>query len=293
MKFQPEVSQPEEHTMSYKTILVNAELSQRAEHIVTCAARIAAAEQAHLIGLASTGINPLVYQCNAAAPGVPLLPEDLSGFIASAERALTEFEIIAMRHGAPSCERRITDDGLPDSLVLSARYCDLVVVGQSDPDAHAPPSSVPYPQELVLHSPRPVLVIPWAGRFEHIGRRVLVGWDGGIAASRAILAALPLLRRAQLVTLAVLNPDLDYGAHGAQPGADMAQYLARHGVNVEVMTRETERGEGDHLLSLAADTDADLLVMGCYGHSRFRELVLGGATRTVLKTMALPVLMAH
>ena len=279
--------------MSYKTILVNAEHSRRAEHIVACAARIANDEQAHLVGLASTGINPLVYQCNAAAPGVPLLPEDLSGFIAAAERALTEFELAAARHGVDSYERRITDDGLPDSLLLHARYSDLVVIGQPDPGQQPPLASAPYPQELVLHCPRPVLMIPWAGQFEHIGQRVLIGWDGGMAAARAIHAALPLLRRAQLVTLAVINPDHKWGAHGQQPGADMAQYLARHKVAVEVLTRDGEPDAGDCLLSLASDQGTDLLVMGCYGHSRFRELVLGGATRTVLHSATLPVLMTQ
>ena len=279
--------------MSYKTILVNAELSPRAEHIVACAARIAEAEQAHLVGLSSTGINPLVYQCNAAAPGVPLLPDDLSGFIAGAGRALEQFETVAVRHGAPSCERRITDDGLPDSLVLGARYCDLVVVGQPDPRQHPPLSSAPFPHELVLNSPVPVLVIPWAGQFDTIGSRVLVGWDGSLAATRAIHAALPLLRRARLVTLAIVDPEHNFGAHGAQPGADMAQYLARQGVTVDVATRQAAGADGEDLLSLAADHGADLLVMGCYGHSRFRELVMGGATRTVLHSMTLPVLMSQ
>jgi nucleotide-binding universal stress UspA family protein len=182
---------------------------------------------------------------------------------------------------------------LPDSLVLGARYCDLVVVGQPDPRQHPPLSSAPFPHELVLNSPVPVLVIPWAGQFDTIGSRVLVGWDGSLAATRAIHAALPLLRRARLVTLAIVDPEHNFGAHGPQPGADMAQYLARQGVTVEVATRQAAGADGEDLLSLAADHGADLLVMGCYGHSRFRELVMGGATLTVLHRMTLPVLMSQ
>jgi nucleotide-binding universal stress UspA family protein len=277
--------------MSYKTILVNADLSRRAEQIVACAALIANEEHAHLVGLASSGINPLVYQCNAAAPGAPLLPEDLTGLIANAEQALAQFELVAARHDVSSRECRISDDGLPDSLLLHARYSDLLVIGQADPGQQPPLASTPNVAELVQHCPCPMLVIPALGQFNTIGQRVLIGWDGGMAARHAIHAALPLLRRATLVTLTVLNPDHQYNAHGAPPGADMAQFLSRHGVAVEVMVRDSDLETGEYLLSLAAERAADLLVMGCYGHTRFRELIMDGTSRTVLHSMTLPVLM--
>jgi len=280
--------------MSYKTILVSAELSQHAQQIAACATRIAIAEQAHLVGLASTGINPLLYQCNAAAPGVPLRPEDIVGPLTEAARqALAQFTATATRLGAPSCEERITDDGMLDSLVLQSRYCDLVIVGQADSGQQPSPAHDILPQQLILHCPRPVLVIPSAGQFEQIGERPLLAWDGSMAASRAIQAALPLLQRAALATLAVFNPAQVYGAHGELPGADLAGYLARHGIKVDVVVRETNGEVGDALLSLAAEVGADLLVMGCYGHTRFRELLLGGATRSILKSMTLPVLMTR
>jgi len=278
--------------MSYKTILVSAQPSPRAQQIVACASGIAVAEQAHLVGLASTGISELTYQCNAAAAGMPLLPQDMSGLTEAARAALAGFSTAAARRGVSSCEERITDDNMTDSLVLQSRYCDLVVVGQADA-GQAVMGGVVLPQQLILHSPRPVLVIPGAGEFAHIGRRPLLAWDGGMAASRAIEAALPLLRRATLTTLAVFNPTRVYAAHGPLPGADLARYLARHGVQVEVVARETTGDIGEALLALAADTEADLLVMGCYGHTRFRELLLGGATRSVLNDMTLPVLMAR
>jgi nucleotide-binding universal stress UspA family protein len=273
--------------MSYKTILVHAGPSPRAEQIATCASHIAIAEQAHLVGLASTGIRQLAYQCNAAAAGAPLLPDDLSALTGAAREALDRFTTTVARLGAPSAETRLTDDGMPDSLVLQARYSDLVVVGQADPRELLVDT---LPQELILHCPRPVLVVPCDGRFEHIGERPVLAWDGGMAASRAIVAALPLLRRATLVTLAIFNPQQVYDAHGEQPGADLASYLARHGVQLEVMVREAS-DVGGGLLSLSKDVDADLLIMGCYSHARFRELLLGGVTRSILKRMTLPVLM--
>lgn len=113
-----------------------------------------------------------------------------------------------------------------------------------------------------------------------------------MAASRAIAAALPLLGRAALVTLAVFNPRASYGAHGEPPGADLAGYLARHGVKLDVVVREADDA-GEALLSLAAERAADLLVMGCYGHARWRELLLGGVTRLILHRMTLPVLMTR
>ncbi|MYM76298.1 universal stress protein, partial [Duganella sp. FT134W] len=107
--------------------------------------------------------------------------------------------------------------------------------------------------------------------------------------------ALPLLRASARVTLAVYQRRRHNGAHGVQPGADIALYLARHGVKVEVQQNTAGPNEdvGNALLSLAADSGADLLVMGAYGHQRWRELVLGGVTRRVLQSMTLPVLMAH
>lgn len=143
--------------MSYKTILVHAGASARAGHIAACASRIAIAEQAHLVGLASTGINPLMYECNAAAAGIPLLPQDLSGLIEPARQALDQFTATASGLGVASSEVRLSDDSMIDSLVLQSRYCDLVVVGQA---GHGHPADDSLPQELILHCPRPVLVIP-------------------------------------------------------------------------------------------------------------------------------------
>ena len=112
-------------------------------------------------------------------------------------------------------------------------------------------------------------------------------------ATRAVTNALPLLTRARHVTLVVFNVSRFNGAHGQEPGADIALYLARHGVKVSVSSQFTELDIGNALLSLAADKGADLLVMGSYGHTRFREVLLGGVTQTILKTMTLPVLMSH
>ena len=147
--------------------------------------------------------------------------------------------------------------------------------------------------DIAKSSGRPVLVVPYAGSFASVGRRALVSWDAGTSATRALTASIPLLRRAEIVEVAVFNADPQTDVHGEQPGADIALYLARHGLKVDVIRQKTQVDIGNALLSLATDLGSDLVVMGGYGHSRFREILLGGVTRTVLESMTVPVLMAH
>jgi len=279
--------------MSYKTMLVHADTSASASHAINVAAQLAIMHEAHLIGVASTGIDQFIQQSSLFPPGIPVQLSDLGFLKQRAEAALAGFEATVARLGVPSYEKRSIDEELGEGLALHARYADLLVVGQADPHRPLPDQQPGLPQQVVLHACRPVLMVPYTGRFDHIGRHALVAWDGSIEASRTIGAALPLLRRAALVTLAIFNPYARYQVHGEQPGADLALYLARHGIVVEVRQEDTPFDVGDCLLSMAADIGADLLVMGGYGHSRFREVALGGVTRTILQTMTLPVLMAH
>lgn len=279
--------------MSYKTILVQADWADAPPSCTALAATIARAEQAHLVGVALSGVDQVVYQCNAAAPGVVMLPADLTMLTARADEALSAFSRNAERFGLPSYEaRRI--DGAPDlELIMHARYADLLVLRQAPDAAHAmaaPDSALQY---IILHCGKPVLVVPCEGEFEQVGRRPLLAWDGSLEAARAISAALPLLQRADLVTLSVFNGDERYGAHGQLAGADMATYLARQGVKVEVVQHDVTGPIGQALLDQARELGSDLLVMGCYSHSRLREILLGGTTREVLRSMTLPVFMAH
>jgi nucleotide-binding universal stress UspA family protein len=152
----------------------------------------------------------------------------------------------------------------------------------------------PHPERVTLASGRPILVVPYAGHFATLGQRVLVGWDASREATRAVGDAMPLLAAAEQVTVLAIDPQAGPGGHGELPGADISLHLARHGVKAVIeRTVSADVPIGDVLLSRAADLGADLLVMGAYGHSRARELLLGGATRTVLGSMTLPVLMSH
>jgi len=279
--------------MSYKTILVHVDDSRNANTRIELAARLAMTEQAHLIGIALTGVSRFLYETVATDPSDPNIVPYLETLRQRAEQALIPFENIAQRVGVPSMEKRIVDDEASIGLNMQARYSDLIVLGQYDPDGSAPSSYVNLPEHVALHSGCPVLIVPYAGAFTNVGERVLVAWNGSLEAKKAVRNAMPLLRRANIVEVAVFNPESQADAHGDQPGADIALYLARHNIKVDVMQEKTDSDAGEALLSLAANLNSDLLVMGCYGHSRFREVLLGGATRTILKSMTLPVLMSH
>ncbi|AVR96459.1 universal stress protein [Pseudoduganella armeniaca] len=276
--------------MTYRTILVHADLAPAAQHRVELACTVALDMGAHLIGVATTGISRFL-QPGAAGMSGGAIAEQLEALRDDARRALDGFDAVARRAGVPSVERQLCSDDTAGGLALQARYCDLAVLSQTDPDAPAA-AATSLPAYVMLHAARPVLVVPYLGRFHDFGRHALVAWDGGIEATRAVAAALPLLRRAALVTVAVFNAS--HGAdHGDQPGADLALYLSRHGIAVTVAPLSIGRDIGEELLSTAADVGAGLLVMGGYGHARLRELLLGGVTETVLRRMTLPVLMMH
>jgi nucleotide-binding universal stress UspA family protein len=175
-------------------------------------------------------------------------------------------------------------------IVRQACYADLLVLGQREPQPHS--SGVPndFVESVVIGSGRPALVLPHAGVPTMVGGTVLVAWKESAQAVHALAGAMPMLRRAQRVHVAAWG-----GAGEAASGPlDIGGYLGAHGVKAEVHRFDDQpESLGELLLSMAADFSVDLLVMGCYGHSRARELVLGGATRTVLASMTVPVLMAH
>jgi nucleotide-binding universal stress UspA family protein len=282
--------------MSYKTILVHADTSRHAKQYIRLAADIAAREEAHLIGAALTGVSRYVYQSGWMDPmdqsGPTHLALHLEALRQRARRALDDFETQMLKLEVHSYESTLIDDEAGAGLSLRGRYSDLLVLGQHDPDEPSPVALPDFPEYVVLNSGRPTLVVPFAGEFEQVGKRVLVAWDAGISTTRAVVNAIPVLKRAEIVEVAVFNAEDSVDAHGEVPGADIGLYLARHGIKVDVIRQKTRIDIGNSLLSLASDLGSDLLVMGCYGHSRFREILLGGATRTVLESMTLPVLMS-
>ena len=197
---------------------------------------------------------------------------------------------VAERAGV-AAEWRVAEGDITAVTTLHARYFDLTVVGQGI-DIDGPVALRSLPEDLALAVGRPVLIVPRYGTFPTVGERVLVAWNGSREATRAVNDALAFLQRAaQVIVLSVDPEDADARR---MPGADIALHLARHGVKVNTtQTVATGIGVGDLVLSYAADRGIDLIVAGAYGHSRMREMVLGGVTRTLLQHMTVPVLMSH
>lgn len=280
--------------MSYKTILVHVDNSSNLTPRIELACRIAMQENAHLVGAATTGVSQFIYQSAA----VDLRGDYITGYIESLRQraavGLKRFDTITRQVGVQSVEQRLIDDENAGAISLQARYSDLVVLGQIDPAEPSAFVNSDFPEFVILHSGCPVLVVPYAGKFDNFGETVLIAWDGSIQAKRAMHDAIPLLQRAAQVEIAVFNPAEQADRHGAQPGADAALFLARHGINVNVRERNVPHEEiGTALLSHVADIGAGMLVMGCFGHSRLREILLDGVSRTILSSMTVPVFMSH
>jgi nucleotide-binding universal stress UspA family protein len=277
----------------YKTVLVHIDGSARTSERVELAARLAVLHDAHLVGTAATGLSAFVFPVGGFEPGLPAITFPIEELRADADRALDTFEKTARQVGVEKFERRRIDDEAGPALSMEARYADLVVISQSSPEDALPHVGPDFPEYVLLNCARPVLVVPTCGIQADIGKRVAVAWNGSGNAVRAITSAIPLLRAAAQVNLVVVNADDSGRLHGEQPGADMALYLSRHGVRVEVVIIESEQEDGDALLNHTKQNEFDLLVMGAYGHSRFREILMGGATRTVLRSATVPLWMAH
>ena len=279
----------------YKTILVHVDQTDKSIQRIDAAARLACEYQAHLVGAAMTGLSPFMFGGASIDGSMPPIVFPVEELRAEANRALDLFDKTASERGVNRCERRLVDDEAGIGMSLQARYSDLVIISQSTPGEFLPRLRSDFPEYVVLNGCRPVLVLPHAGARTDIGRCVTVAWNGSVQAQRAITSAISLLKRASRVDLVVFNPGQnDSGGvpvHGELAGADMALYLARHGITVEVTAAGA--GDGDALLSFAADKGADLIVMGAYGHSQFRELVLGGMTRTALASSPVALWLSH
>jgi nucleotide-binding universal stress UspA family protein len=254
---------------------------------------MAITHDAHLIGTAMTGISRVVFQDNPIRPPDPVLLHHVDALRDHARRALQQFEDRAHLAGVTSVESRLVDDDPAAGMGIQTRYADLAVIGQFDPDDPVPGLMSDFPASVLMQSAHPILIVPFTHQNIKPFARALIAWDASMTASRAVTGALPLLRTASVVDVVVFNASAQDEAHGELPGSDLALYLARQGVSVNVISRRTDIDIGNALLSLCADQESDLLVMGGYGHTRFREILLGGATQTVLESMTLPVLMAH
>lgn len=275
--------------MPLKDILVHVDNSKHCAARLDLAIAVAAAHDAHLTGL-YVRTEPHMPQFVRSQFGPQVIA--LQHQFANEARAQAEAQFESRLRGAPvRGEWRAAEGELYEVVALHARYADLTVLGQPDPEGD---DERPLPDHLVLDAGRPILVVPYAGQFGGRFERVMVAWNGSRESTRAVNDALPLLQQARKVVVMAVNPGGGLDGHGDVPGADLSLHLARHGINAEAQqVQADDLNAGQLLLSRCADEEIDLLVMGAYGRSRVRELVLGGVTRHVLEHMTVPVLMSH
>jgi len=281
--------------MPYKTVLVHVDDSKNCAARLAVAVDLAQRNDAHLIGLFA--ISSIPVPGYVATEIGPKTLEDIENKArrAQADVAAELFDEMTSGAGLPGVEWRESKLDAVAAVKLHARYADLVVVGQPGPDDQSSVNK-DFIEHVALGAGRPVVMVPYAGSFPKIGKNVLIAWNGGREATRALTDAIPLLRDAEQVRVVVFNPKKNGNGNGngRLPGADIGLYLARHGVNVEVSMQSSEDVDvGNQILSRVADLGIDLVVMGAYGHSRMREMILGGVTRTVIESMTAPVLMSH
>jgi nucleotide-binding universal stress UspA family protein len=274
-----------------KDIVVNLSVTKGSGPAGDYAVSIASALDAHLTGVA------FVYD--------PIVPVSATGYIpaeiierqqadneAFAKSALERFGAATKREGLSAEPLTISTSlaGAGEHFSRIARRFDLAVLGQAEPDTSSIDDIIA--ETTLFESGRPIIIVPYIQKGPLKLDRAMVCWDGSRPAARAIGDAMPLLAKAGKVEIVSIADEP--GKQDKIEGVDMGRHLARHGLKVEV-----ERIPGgdvdvaDALLSHAADSSADIMVMGGYGHSRLRQFLLGGVTRSTLRSMTVPVLMAH
>ncbi|WP_192805171.1 universal stress protein [Noviherbaspirillum aerium] len=284
--------------MSYKTILVHVDHSRHMVQRVRAASLARNNVNTHIVGVAVTGISRHLRLSERVreqgGQSTDALQEEVSRLHKSAESALACFEETARAAGLHSFECRLVADEELGGLSLQAQYSDLTVLTQLDPDEPANAMADDLPEYVAVYSGRPVLVLPYGYELAALAANPCLAWDGSIEATRAVHHALPLLEQAGKVDILNLCHGRKQPEKNDVAGADIVRYFAHHEIEANVIQDHYMHGDiGAALLAYCNTAHSDLLIMGCYGHSRFQEMLRGGATHTVLEKMTIPVLLAH
>lgn len=287
--------------MPYRTMLVHVDdapsAAARCSHAIGMAQRF----DAHLIGLAASGISRTLYATLPPEKSDPTLSLHLGYLREHAQSGTAAFTRQCEAAGLRSFAAEMVDDEVAAGIILQSHAVDLTVLSQLAPDDD---SAEELPAHVVLGAGGPVLVLPFgtpALSAPVAPRHVLVAWDASREAARAVQAALPLLAAAAQVSIVTFDTQPPSHVWLDARRADPLPFLARHGIAAQMLSRTVEAPRltqrrhpvGEALLSLVGESGADYLVMGAYAHSRVRELLLGGVTQTVLTSMTVPVLMVH
>jgi len=288
--------------MALKDLLVCIDPTSAGDARLKLAFNLARANKAHLCGayvLADGNTAPRGLSGFGGVPGMTGFTEELSPGAVSevsheaevADRVELRFKD-ELRVAGIEGEWHVVPDGDSTELIELAKSVDMAIMGQRAPRADG--AARLRPDDVVMAAGRPVLVVPYAGNFETVGKRILVAWDGTREANRALNDALPLLEEAQSATVMFVGANERELEEHLPAIERISGHLQRHGVNA--VPEETMRGGlavSDILLSRAADLAADLIVTGCYHHSQLREALIAGVSRELLQHMTVPVLMSH
>lgn len=279
--------------MPFKTILVSLNDLERNTALLDSAARLARGHDAHLQGIY---VIPAI-EIYATVGLEPMVLEERREMFKRAERAVRmNFETVLGNMGIRGAFEAV-DSASPDitnDVIDRARRSDITIISQPSEESGLSAPGRSFAERILLSTGRPTIVIPRTGKASMTVDRAIVGWSGTREAARAAFDSIPLLKNTKKVRVVWVDPEKTHPYTRGAPEAELATTLSRHGINAvfEPITTEGEEA-GEILLSAAADSGAELLVMGAYGRSRISEMILGGATRTVLRDMRCPVLFSH
>jgi nucleotide-binding universal stress UspA family protein len=274
----------------YKDIIVNLSVRNASKTTGAYGISVARALEAHITGVAIAFI-PNIPGASLGYLPIETIEAQQRENESTAEAAINHFVAAADSAGVAVESRtlRVGFANAAEQFGRIARRYDLSIVGEVEPDAHSVEAMIV--EAILFGSGRPIILVPYTQKAPFKLDRVMVCWDGRRAAVRAIADAMPLLERAgNIEVVSVVN---ERSKHDELQGTDMGLHLARHGLKVDVTRIPHHTDTASALLSHSADSGADFMVMGGYGHSRLREFVLGGVTRSILSSIAVPTLMSH
>lgn len=280
--------------MSLKNLVVHLDRSAGTSGRIDIAVRLAERHDAHLTGVLIRSIESRTPQdaygdmsSQLARRAMEMVAAETTERREADEAVLANFERVAAGSGISSdhyAESVSAPSEVAAHLMRYARTADLIVLGKTESDHNMP-------HDVLFAAGVPIIVVPPSSA-GGIGRRIVIAWNGSAESARAVRDALPILEKAEKVT--VLCVDGTRAGANIQPGEDIARHLGFHGIDVSILNADRERRSvGETILAQALDLHADMLLMGAYGHSRLREFVLGGVTKRVLAQAELPVMMSH
>jgi nucleotide-binding universal stress UspA family protein len=286
--------------MDLKDLVVLLDGSPRDAMKLAVSAELARRNDAHLTGLCALQLLLPVDMAFALGgyPDLSAMPDVASRMEQEAQaKAVSieaDFRELLRREGLTG-DWEYETGPLTLTVTQRAQTADLLVVGQVDPENPPPVAARTLIEDVLMTAGRPLLIVPYAGRFDTIGTNVLVGWTHTRESTRAVHDALPMFAPAAKVMVLAVESSGSVSDSKTVPTADIAEHLARHGLAVSAARTVASEGVSiaDALLDQASDIGADLLVIGGYGHSRAREIILGGVTKDLLRHMTVPVLMSH